>query len=117
METMRWMFAVFAFLAATGAVAHEARPGFLDLREGELGSYSLLWKKPSGGEVEIYIAPIMPKECRLVTSGEQQLSPGAIMVRGTLRCDGGIQGKTLVIDGLESTITDVIVRIHHADGR
>jgi hydrogenase/urease accessory protein HupE len=29
----------------------------------------------------------------------------------------GIQGKTLAVDGLESTVTDVIVRVHHADGR
>jgi hypothetical protein len=34
-----------------------------------------------------------------------------------LACDGGIAGKTLAIEGLESTVTDVIVRVHHADGR
>ena len=38
-------------------------------------------------------------------------------MRGTLQCAGGIQGKTVAIDGLDSTITDVIVRVHHADGR
>ena len=38
-------------------------------------------------------------------------------MRGTLRCDGGIGGKTLRVAGLEATITDVLVRIHHADGR
>jgi hypothetical protein len=117
MPTMRWILAAIALLAAASAAAHETRPGFLDLREGELGIYDLLWKKPSGGEVEIYIAPIIPTGCRLITSGQQQLSPGALMVRGTLRCEAGIQGKTLVIDGLESTITDVIVRVQHADGR
>jgi len=101
---------------ARTADAHESRPGFLELRETGAGTYSFLWKKPSGGEVEIYIAPILPKECRLATSG-QQLTPGALIVRGTLRCEGGIQGKTLAIDGLESTISDVIIRVHHADGR
>jgi hydrogenase/urease accessory protein HupE len=114
---MLWMLAAPAFLAAVSAAAHETRPGFLELREGEPGTYNFLWKKPSGGEVEIYIAPIIPKECHLATSGQQQLSPGALLVRGTLRCEDGIQGKTLAIDGLESTITDVIVRIQHADGR
>jgi hydrogenase/urease accessory protein HupE len=99
------------------AAAHESRPGFLELRETGPETYSFLWKKPSGGEIEIYIAPIIPKECRLATSGQQQLTPGALIVRGTLRCEGGIQGKTVAIDGLESTITDVIVRVHHADGR
>lgn len=97
--------------------AHEARPGFLELRETEPGAYRFLWKKPSGGEVEVYIAPVLPKECRLETTERQQITPGALVVQGTLRCEGGIAGKTLAMDGLESTLTDVIVRIHHADGR
>lgn len=115
---MRWAFAAVALMAfAAPAEAHEARPGFLELRQTAPGTYSFLWKKPAGGEVEIYIAPILPKECRLAGSGQQQLTPGALMVRGTLRCEGGIEGKTLAFDGLESTLTDVIVRLHHADGR
>jgi hydrogenase/urease accessory protein HupE len=99
------------------AFAHEVRPGFLELRETGPNAYSFLWKKPSGGEVEIYIAPIIPEECRLTTSGRQQLTPGALIVRGTMQCKNGIEGKTLAIDGLEATITDVIVRVHHDDGR
>ena len=109
---------VIALLAlATPARAHEARPGFLELRETDPGEYSFLWKKPSGGEVEIYIAQIIPKACRFTTPGQQQLTPGALMVRGTLHCEGSIEGRTIRIDGLESTMTDVIVRVHHVDGR
>ena len=117
------LLAAFVFVGgwlaagARVAEAHESRPGFLELSETGPGVYSFVWKKPSGGEVEIYIAPIIPKECRLATNGQQQLTPSALIVRGTLRCEGGIEGKTLAIDGLESTISDVIVRIHHADGR
>ena len=92
------------------AAAHELRPGFLELRETGPNTYNFLWKKPSGGEVEITIAPIIPQECRLTTPGRQQVTPGAVVVRGTLRCRDGIDGKTLAIDGLESTITDVIIR-------
>jgi hydrogenase/urease accessory protein HupE len=102
--------------ASTG-VAHEARPGFLELRQTGPETWSLLWKKPTGGEVEIQIAPVVPKDCRLATSDRQQLSPGAIVVRGTLTCGGGLAGKTIEIAGLEATITDVLVRLHHADGR
>jgi hydrogenase/urease accessory protein HupE len=99
------------------AFAHEVRPGFLELRETGQNTYSFLWKKPTGGEVEIYIAPVIPAECHLTTPGRQQLTPGAVIVRGTLQCEDGVQGKTLAIDGLQATITDVIVRVHHADGR
>jgi hydrogenase/urease accessory protein HupE len=99
------------------AAAHEARPGFLELRETGPETYSLLWKKPTGGEVEIQIAPVVPEGCRLATPDRQQLTPGAMIVRGTLTCAGGLAGKTISIAGLDATITDVLLRVHHADGR
>jgi HupE / UreJ protein len=102
---------------APAALAHEVRPGFLELRETGPETYSLLWKKPTGGEVEIQIAPVVPEGCRLATPDRQQLSPGAVLVRGTLTCAGGLAGRTIAIAGLEATITDVLVRVHHADGR
>jgi len=109
--------AVFVFALVSAAHAHEARPGFLELRQTDVETYSFLWKKPTGGEVEIQIAPVVPEGCRLATPDRQQLTPGAMIVRGTLTCAGGLAGKTIVIAGLEATITDVLVRLHHADGR
>jgi hydrogenase/urease accessory protein HupE len=103
-------------LWAVGTQAHELRPGVLELREGQPGFYSLLWKRPAGGEVEIRMAPVLPPECRAATPGATLLTPGAMVVRGAIRCEGGIRGRTLVIDGLESTVTDVLVRVYHADG-
>ena len=99
------------------APAHEVRPGYLELRESDPSTYALLWKRPAGGEIEIRIAPVIPEGCRLETPDRQQLTPGAVLVRGTLRCDGGLAGKTLHVAGLPATITDVLVRLHHADGR
>ena len=103
--------------AASTAVAHEVRPGYLELRENDPNTYELLWKRPTGGEVEIQIAPVIPEGCRLVTPDRQQLTPVAVIVRGRLTCEGGLAGKTLRIMGLETTVTDVLVRIQHADGR
>jgi hydrogenase/urease accessory protein HupE len=99
------------------ARSHEARPGFLELRETAPETYALLWKKPTGGEVEIQIAPVIPDGCRLATRDRQQLTPGAVIVRGIVTCQGGLAGKTIVVAGLEATATDVLVRVEHADGR
>ncbi|MDZ7652621.1 MAG: HupE/UreJ family protein [Burkholderiaceae bacterium] len=103
-------------LAAGTASAHELRPGVLELRETRPGTYALLWKRPAGGEVDIRIAPALPAECRFAAPGLSQLTPGALVVRGTLVCDGGLRGRTIAIVGLESTLTDVLVRVDHADG-
>jgi len=108
---------VLALLCTSAAFAHELRPGYLELREIDSERYALLWKRPTGGEVEIRIAPVIPEGCKLATPDRQQLTPGAVLVRGTLTCAGGLAGKTLRIDGLETTVTDVLVRIQHADGR
>ena len=99
------------------ASAHEVRPGLLELRETKPGVYSLFWKKPAGGESEIQIAPLVPPGCELSTADQQSPTPGAFVMRGVLRCEGGIQGKTLAVAGLESTVTDVIVRVEMLDGR
>jgi hydrogenase/urease accessory protein HupE len=103
--------------SGTAAHAHEARPGFLELRETGPETYALLWKKPTGGEIEIQIAPSIPDGCHLATPDRQQLTPGATIVRGTLTCPGGLAGRSIAIAGLEATITDVLVRVRHADGR
>jgi hypothetical protein len=103
--------------AAGTALAHEVRSGFLELRESDATTYALLWKRPTSGEVEIRIMPVVPEGCRLVTPDQQQLTPGSTIVRGTLRCASGLAGKTIRIAGLETTMTDVLVRVQHADGR
>ena len=108
---------VAAALLTRPAEGHEVRPGFLEMHETAPGTYSVLWKHPAGGEVRISIAPVFPEGCAFRTSDRQQMMPGAVLLRGTLRCEGGLGGKTITIAGLEATITDVLVRLHNADGR
>jgi hydrogenase/urease accessory protein HupE len=117
MKALRCLIGVAMVMAAQPAEGHETRPGFLELRQTDADTYSFVWKKPSGGEIEIYVAPVVPPGCELSTVGEQALTPGALVVRGVLRCANSIAGKSIEIDGLQSTVTDVIVRVHHADGR
>jgi len=113
-----WLVSMVAMQLCGTALAHEIRPGYLELRETNPSTYALLWKRPVGGEVEINIAPVIPDGCRMATSPERpQLTPGAVLVRGAVTCNGGLSGKSLRVDGLESTVTDVLVRIQHADGR
>jgi hydrogenase/urease accessory protein HupE len=98
--------------------AHETRPGFLELKETAAGVYQMLWKRPTGGEVELAIEPVIPDGCTFSGADRApRVVGGAAIVRGILACEGGIAGKSIRIAGLESTITDVLVRVRHADGR
>jgi len=113
-----WLLLIVVMGNEGGAFAHEARPGFLQLTQTGPETYSFFWKKPSGGEVELLIAPAIPQGCQLQTADrQQQVLPGVLVVQGILHCDGGIAGKTIAISGLEATISDVLVRVHHSDGR
>ena len=77
------LLAILVVVCVSAAIAHEARPGYLELKETGPNTYSFLWKKPTGGEVEIAIAPLIPKECQLQTPDRQQVTPNAVIVRGT----------------------------------
>jgi len=96
--------------------AHEARPGFLELREVAPDRFDLLWKQPALGEMRLRINPAFPPSCTLTGIGDQEFIPGALLWRTTLVCEGGLSGKSIAVVGLEATLTDVLVRVHHANG-
>jgi len=100
----------------SSAGAHEARPGFLELREVAPDRFELLWKQPALGEMLLRINPAFPPECSLEGMGDQEMIPGALLWRTTLVCAGGLSGKSISVVGLEATLTDVLVRVHHANG-
>ena len=100
----------------TPVAAHESRPGYLEFRETSLGVFRVLWKKPARGEMILSIDPVFPVECSVVGIGSEDIRGGAYLARATLACEGGLAGKTVEIAGLESTLTDVLVRVYYANG-
>jgi hypothetical protein len=105
------------FGVSWSAAAHEARPGYLELRETAPGRYQVLWKQPAQGEMFLHLEPVFPEGCSFRSGSGTELTPGALLTRGTMTCKDGLAGKTFRVDGLEATMTDVLVRVHHADGR
>ena len=107
---------VTGLLAAGAAAAHESRPGYLELRQTDDETYRLVWKQPARGELVLRLAPVLPDSCVEIGEGRQELVPGAMTTRSTVRCEGGLKDQTIHIAGLEGTLTDVLVRVHHQDG-
>lgn len=104
---------MFALCAAS---AHEARPGYLELREAAPGHYNVMWKQPAVGDYALRMSPAFPAGCEISGVDDRQLLPGALVSRFTLACHGSLDGKEITIAGLEMTLTDVLVRVYKLDG-
>jgi hydrogenase/urease accessory protein HupE len=117
MKRLFVLFAVLGVLVAQPARSDELRPGYLELREASSGSYSLLFKIPARGEdlrLAIYVK--LPEGTQEVGAPRASFSDGAYVERRTIRHDGRLIGKTITIEGLSATTTDVLVRVESLAG-
>jgi len=103
-------------VAAAPAAAHEIRPAFLQIREIEPSTYDILWKTPAQGDMRLALNVVLPPGCR--TLGQPRMTPvnAAVIQRWRSACDGGLVGKEIVIENLETSLTDVIMRFEPLSG-
>ena len=113
-NAVAWLFV--ALLGAGAAAAHEVRPGYLEIRQTEVEVYDVLWKVPARGDLRFGIYARLPESCESLRPTSTHSIGGAVTDRWTVRCPGGLTGETVTIDGLASTLTDVLVRLERLDG-
>src|SRR3984957_9114601 len=117
MNRISIIFAVLVLLFAQPARADELRPGYLELRQITPSTYNLLFKIPARGEdmrLAIYVK--LPDGTQDVEAPRATFNDGAYLERRTIRHDGGLVGQAVAIEGLSSTLTDVLVRIESLAG-
>jgi len=108
--------ALLACIAST-ALAHEMRPAYLELRETAVETYDVLWKVPALGErLRLGLYVDLPAGCTNVTEPHAVMVNNAFVQRWIVKRAGGLAGGTIRIAGLQSTSTDVIVRLERLDG-
>lgn len=108
-----------AFLAlSAGAVrAHESRPAYLEFQQTSDSAYDVLWKVPARGrEMRLGLYVRLPLDCKIVKPARSVFLGGAFVERSTISRDGGLTGAEIYIEGLSTTLTDVLVRIGRLDG-
>jgi hydrogenase/urease accessory protein HupE len=76
----------------------------------------VLWKVPAVGDMRLSIHPRFPENCKPVGDVARYRSFDSYTERLSLACPGGLIGRTIAIDGLAATMTDVLVRIERTDG-
>ncbi len=109
------LWALLAWLAAPLA-AHEVRPAYLELRETTAGEFEVLWKVPLRGGKRLELEARLPAHCQALGPPASVAGAGAEIRRWRVSCGRGLAGGTIAVDGLENTLTDVLVRLETARG-
>ena len=107
---------VVAGMLAPAAQAHESRPVYLQITLTESDEVRVLLKVPALGIRRLGLYLKLPEDCVAASEPARFLIDNAFTERSVYVCDGGLVGKTVSIDGLQSTLTDVLVRVQRPDG-
>lgn len=108
---------LWLLLVALPAMAHEARPAYLQLQQVDANTYDVLWKVPGLGEDQrLKLDVVFPADAARVGPVRQFFDRNAFVQRWRVQREGGLQGSLIHIEGLQSTLTDVLVRVERLDG-
>ncbi len=107
-------------LLCSMAAAHEVRPAFLRISDAAASagpdSFEVLWRVPTGGQMELTIYVVMPEHCSALGEPLIWNDAGVRAEKWTSHCPGGIQGHEITIGDLTASVTDVLVRYERGDG-
>jgi hydrogenase/urease accessory protein HupE len=100
------------------ALGHEVRPASLEITEGVHGRFDIVWKQPSQETKAVRLTPHISGIT--LESAPRTIDAGAGFLMTTWRDLDlgveGVKGRRLWIEGLEMTITDVVVNLNPARG-
>ncbi len=105
----------FAFAAQT-VHAHEVRPAYLELKQTAVDAFDVMWKVPARGDRRLGLYVRLPESSKIVGEPRGMFRGGAYIERWSIVDPGALVGSTIRIDGLNTTLTDVLVRIERLDG-
>jgi len=108
--------ALTLLLAATGTLAHEVRPAYLELRQTGAERYDVLWKVPARGDSRLGVYVRFPQACRAIGQPRGGFVNDAFVQQWTVEAPGGLAGREVRVDGLAGTRTDVLARVERLDG-
>lgn len=109
------LFLFITMLPAT-TVADEIRPAYLELKEKSHNIFSVLWKVPAKGDKKLSLRAQLPVNCKDKSEPDVQLINGSYIQRWLVHCEDGLLEKSIFIAGLNTTNTDVLLRLEFLNG-
>ena len=103
-------------LSSLFCIADEIKLSYLEIKESTPHHYSMLLKRSSRKNQKLPIEVIMPKECIPILGKTSHLLKSTYLDRWETKCDKGLINKSIVIKGLKSTDTELLLRIELLSG-
>ncbi len=107
---------LWSFFLPQQATAHALQPGFLDIQPFQEDTWRISWRVPQVSGRPMEIEAVLPETCDERRPPKLSFDGQAFFAAWIARCDGGIAEYPLVIEGLEKTATDVLIRFVAEDG-
>jgi hydrogenase/urease accessory protein HupE len=108
--------AVIATLAPVAASAHEVRPAYLSVQEVAPNEFSVLFKTPMQGDARLALSALFSGRIETVTPMVSHPTGDAMVQTWRMRTLEPLAGQNVLIDGLQSTMTDALVHVVFANG-
>jgi len=110
------VFAV-GVLQVPSVKGHEMRPAYLEITEIQPELYDIYWKVPVKGlDERLSLNIVFDDRVKIEAEPAGMFLEGAHVERSRVSCSGGLPGTMVTIDGLASTMTDVLLRFKDLEG-
>jgi len=108
---------LFVFLTIGTGFCHESQPGAVEITEIGTDRYEIIWRAPIYYNKPHPAKLILPHEWQTIGPPTQRHRSDSILHQRVVSTGGNsIDGRVIRFNGLESTITDVFIRVNRADG-
>src|SRR5689334_23628651 len=103
--------ALLLLAVSLGASAHEVRPALVQITQRAPHQFELVWKQPVNGDVALHLVPRLSGGALDRTADVETTTPAYLLKlwRNVSDERAALDGQTLSIEGLDRSITDVLV--------
>lgn len=109
------LLVLMSLVGGNAADAHALDPGYLSIEKISGDTWRVFWRKPAVNGAPMEIDAILPDTCTPAKGSAERFDGIAWVSEWITTCTPALTGNRVVIDGLETMRTDVLVRVQDTD--